>query len=175
MYQKNRRTVKQPMEQEEKKQKIKSQIDQLDRDIIKLLEENALRSSTELAKLLHSSDATIRRRVRRLIDNNTISIHAVTNPDKIGFPSRALFGLNVATGVVDSTVQMLFEKPEVIWVTITTGRFNIIFATVFSSNNDLYHFLHAELPAIEESMQCETFICLKALVRPQFHGSVMLG
>jgi Lrp/AsnC family transcriptional regulator for asnA, asnC and gidA len=55
-------------------------LDQLDRDIIRLLQQNGRRSNTEMARTLSVTETTIRNRVTRLVDEELINIVAVPTP-----------------------------------------------------------------------------------------------
>ena len=136
-------------------------MDLLDREIIKLLEEDGRCSSIEMAKRLHSSPATIRRKVKRLIDNNTIRIIARTNPDKIGLLVRALICLHIVPNGIDSVLRWLFARPEVMWAASTTGRFDIVFVVRFVDASELTSFIQKDLAKLEGMTGSETFVCLQ--------------
>ena len=63
----------------------RQKIDDLDLEIINLLERDGRLPNTELAKRLHSSEATIRKRIKRLIDEGFIKVMAVRNRSKLGY------------------------------------------------------------------------------------------
>jgi len=136
-------------------------MDLLDQEIIKLLEEDGRCSSIEMAKRLHSSPATIRRKVKRLIDSNTIRIIARTNPDKVGLLVRALICLHVAPNSIDSVLQWLFARPEVMWASSTTGRFDVVCVVRFVKASELTSFIQKDLPHMEGMIGSETFVCLQ--------------
>jgi Lrp/AsnC family transcriptional regulator for asnA, asnC and gidA len=63
----------------------RQKIDDLDLDIINLLERDGRLPNTELAKALNCSEATIRKRIKRLIDEGFIKVMAVRNRAKLGY------------------------------------------------------------------------------------------
>jgi len=63
----------------------RQKIDDLDLDIINLLERDGRLPNTELAKELNCSEATIRKRIKRLIDEGFIKVMAVRNRAKLGY------------------------------------------------------------------------------------------
>jgi len=63
----------------------RKKIDDLDLEIINLLERDGRLPNTELAKRLNSSEATIRKRLKRLIDEDYIKVVAVRNRSKLGY------------------------------------------------------------------------------------------
>ncbi len=136
-------------------------MDLLDRELIKILEENGRASSKKLAKQLNSSPATIRRKVKRLIDNNTIRIIAITNPAKSGVLVHVLICLHVVPNRIDSVMKWLFGRQEVNWSANTTGRFDVIFVARFIDTNELTSFIQNDLPQVEGITGSETFVCLQ--------------
>lgn len=88
-------------------------IDGLDERLIHLLENDARQSSEVLAAQLNTSPATIRRRVRKLIQSEVLRIVAVVDSSKVGLPLTAVIALDVAHEKLDSVTQMLVSRPEV--------------------------------------------------------------
>lgn len=135
-------------------------IDGLDERLIHLLENDARQSSEVLAAQLNTSPATIRRRVRKLIQSEVLRIVAVVDSSKVGLPLTAVIALDVAHEKLDSVTQMLVSRPEVKWVSTTTGRFDILVMATFPSTDELSVFVQRELAKIEGVRDSETFICL---------------
>jgi len=134
--------------------------DRLDERLVHLLEKDAAQSSEALAKQLSVSAATVRRRVRRLIQSGALRIVAVVDPNKVGFPLAAVIAFDVDHDKLDSVTQLLASRPEVRWVSTTTGRFDILVLVRFRSTNELSDFIQRELVDIEGVRGSETFICL---------------
>jgi Lrp/AsnC family transcriptional regulator for asnA, asnC and gidA len=55
-------------------------IDSIDASIIELLQRDGRLSNTDIARELDVSEATVRGRIKRLIDDEVIQIVAVSNP-----------------------------------------------------------------------------------------------
>ena len=134
--------------------------DWLDESLVQLLEKDAAQSSEALAKQLNVSAVTVRRRVRRLIQSGVLRIVAVVDPNKVGFPLTAVIAFDVAHDKLDSVTQLLASRPEVQWVSTTTGRFDVLVLVRFRSTNELSDFIQRELVDIEGVRDSETFICL---------------
>ncbi len=60
-------------------------IDDFDSQIIHLLKQNGRMPNTEIGKRLNLSDTAIRKRIKRLVDNEIIQIVAVVNQLKLGY------------------------------------------------------------------------------------------
>lgn len=135
-------------------------VDALDKKLIDLLQEDAGRSSDVIAKRLKVSAATVRRRIRRLVKNNVISIGAIVDPGKVELPLAAIIALDVTSDKLDSVMKALASRPEIIWVSTTTGQFDIISLARFPSTDELSRFVLNEMSKIEGIKDSETFICL---------------
>lgn len=134
--------------------------DSTDERIVRILGQDARQNSEVLSKQLNLSSATIRRRLRRLINNGALRIIGVINPEQFGLELAAVIAIDVVNNKLKLAMEMLAKRSEVRWVTTTTGRYDIIAMARFPSTDALSGFLTkdlAELPGIKDS---ETFICL---------------
>ena len=135
-------------------------LDKTDRQLIKLLEENAWQTSEALARQLEVSSATVRRRQKQLVRNGVIRAVAITNPDRVATGVCAMIALNVYHNEVDNVMQTLASQPEAQWVATTTGRFDAFALVEFNSMEELFQFVRGRLLSIEGVKDSETFICL---------------
>ncbi len=145
-------------------------VDSVDKRLIRLLQEDAGRSSAVLARRLKVSPATVRRRTSRLIKNQVIRIGAVADPKKVGLPLAAIMAIDVVNGKLDSVFRTLTSKPEVIWVSTTTGRFDVIAMVRFPSIDELARFVQSELSEVDGIRDSETFICLHFESKPEHYS-----
>jgi Lrp/AsnC family transcriptional regulator for asnA, asnC and gidA len=60
-------------------------IDDVDAEIIELLKKNGRMPNTEMANLLDLSETAIRKRLKRLLDDEIIQVVAVVNQRKLGY------------------------------------------------------------------------------------------
>ena len=56
---------------------------------------------------------------------------------------------------------MLAQRPEIGWVSTTTGRFDILALARFASTDELSDFVEKKVTRIEGVNNSETFICLR--------------
>jgi Lrp/AsnC family transcriptional regulator for asnA, asnC and gidA len=134
-------------------------MDELDRQLIGLLEQDAHRSTTAIAKQLGVSSSTVRRRIRKLVQSGTLRIVGRPDPFKTGFPLRAVVALDASHQNLQELTQELAKRSEIRWLAATSGRFDVIFIAWFESADKLYNFL-TEVGAMEGVRNSETFICL---------------
>ena len=60
-------------------------IDDIDAEMVKLLKKNGRMPNTEIANKLNLSETAIRKRLKRLLDDEIIQIVAVVNQSKMGY------------------------------------------------------------------------------------------
>lgn len=137
-----------------------NQLDELDNQLLKLLYIDALQSSNELAKQLHTSSATIRRRINRLKQNKQLKFIAVTEPLKRNNLITAVILLEVSHDKLSDASQMLIKKDEIIWLTTATGQFNIIALVQFPHMEWLHQFFLNVLGVIEGLRSSKVYLCL---------------
>jgi len=135
-------------------------IDSLDKQLIDLLTQDARQSSDVLGKRLDVSSSTIRRRVKKLIEQGIINIIAVAEPVKVGLSVEAVIAFDVSHEKVNSILKAIRKYPQVRWAAAMSGRFDIMALVWFDSTEDLYMFMENEIGNIGGVLKSETFICL---------------
>jgi len=135
-------------------------MDDLDEKIMRLLRSDAHQSGETLSKKLGVTAATIRRRIRELLRRKILRIVGLVDPNKIGFPLAAVIAFDVEQEKLESVVKMLANRPEVVWVSTTTGRFDIIALVRFRATDELAAFMQKEMRQSQGFRDSETFICL---------------
>jgi Lrp/AsnC family transcriptional regulator for asnA, asnC and gidA len=135
--------------------------DSIDEQIVRLIGQDGRQTSEQIAKILNISAATVRRRIKRLVENNMMHFVAVVDPADFGFPLPAVIAIDIIQGKQETVVKELSELPEVKWLASTVGRYDILAGTRFRSINDLTEFVTKVLPKVDGVKDIETFICLK--------------
>ncbi len=144
-----------------------SKIDSVDEQIVRLLGQDARQNSETLAKQLNLSAATVRRRLRKLIGNDLLRIVGVVDPASFGFPLIVTITLDVAHDKMRLAMEELAKRPEVIFVSTITGRYDIIVIARFRSTECLSEFVTKELAKLEGVRDSETFVCLEVKKGPR--------
>ena len=137
-------------------------VDQFDKEIISLLEQDARQSSEKLARQLSASPSTVRRRIGDLIKRKVIRVVAIPEPKKIGASLVAIVAFQVTHEKMNSFVATMGRRKDVKCLYMTSGRFDAIALMWFSSTEQLYYFMEREISKIEGIKATETFICLRA-------------
>ena len=135
-------------------------MDLLDARIVRLMELDARQTSDAIARQIEVSSATVRRRLKRLLDTGELHIEAYRDPLKLGLPVAALIGLNIEHDLHEQVMAAIRRLSEVIWASTTTGRFDGFAFVLSSSTDDLYMFLRDVLLKAAGIRDSETFLCL---------------
>ena len=146
-------------------------LDQLDKTIINALQTNGRASNAEVARTLGVSEGTIRRRLKRLTQNNVIKVVAYPETKVLGFSTEALIGLQVDPDKTDSVVQNVSKIDETYWVSVTTGTFDMFAWVALPSSEELGNFLREKIGAIDGVQRTETFVSLMVTKRG-YSGSI---
>lgn len=139
--------------------------DQLDRQIISMLQADGRCSNREIARNLSVPEATVRYRVRRLTESGLLRITALVEPERLGYTLTAVVSLQAEAQRVPEIANILASFPEVMYLVITTGEFDIILTATFLDQDDLYAFLTDRLANIEGVTRSNTAIGLNIIKR----------
>ena len=135
-------------------------LDSVAKGIIEQLQQDGRRSYASIAKVVGLSEAAVRQRVQRLLDTGVVQIVAVTDPLQVGFERQALIGINIQ-GDVTAVADALAEIPEVDYVVITAGSFDLIAEVVCEDDDHLFDLLSSRIRIIDGVTGTETFVYLK--------------
>ncbi len=124
-------------------------IDDLDRVIIKSLQEDGRMPFDKIASQANVSARTISSRVNRLVDQGIISIVAVVNPERIGYPVLATVFIETEINRTKAVADYLASMEEVAFVGLTSGDPDIYASIRAESNSAIATFMSEKLPAIE--------------------------
>ena len=135
-------------------------MDELDTKIIALLQEDGRASNAGIARKVGVSEGTVRRRLRRLIQDEYIRVVALLDPGRMGYASEALIGVQFDPDKVDQVSEDLTQLEEVNWVAITTGAYDIFAWATLHSSESLGIFLRTKVGTIPGVRRTETFVNL---------------
>jgi len=140
-------------------------MDELDAKIIAILQEDGRASNAGIARRVGVSEGTVRRRLKRLVDDDFIQVVAMLNPGMMGFGSEALIGVQVDPDKVDEVSRAISRLDEIDWVAVTTGSFDIFAWATLESSEILGLFLRTRLGVIPGVRRTETFVSLSVKKR----------
>jgi Lrp/AsnC family transcriptional regulator for asnA, asnC and gidA len=135
-------------------------LDDVDKALIEALQQDGRLPYTRLAHHVGLSEAAVRQRVQRLIESEVTQIVAVTDPMTLGFRRMAMVGLRVE-GDVRSVADALAAVPEVDYVVIVSGSFDLLLEIVCEDDEHLLSLLNDKVRTIGGVRTSETFTYLR--------------
>ena len=143
-------------------------MDNLDRTIINILEQDGRASNALIARSTGVSEGTVRRRLNKLISTSIIKVVAMPDPRALGYESEALIGVQVDPDKINEVANNLTELPSTRWVAITTGSFDMFAWVALPDPERLGQFLREKVGPIPGVRRTETFVNL--VVRKREYG-----
>jgi Lrp/AsnC family transcriptional regulator, regulator for asnA, asnC and gidA len=152
-------------------------VDELDIAILKHLQKDGRKSFTDIAKALGTAVGTIRNRVTKMVDEDTVRIIGRVNPYRVGFNSPATINVSVQPRLIGEAINEISECPEVSYIALVTGEYNLIVDVMCRDGNHLTDFLVNRLPHVTGVVNFQTSIVLRIhkfaqpdlnLVKPDF-------
>lgn len=142
------------------------EVDQLDRQILALLMENAKMTYAEIGRKLFVSGGTIHVRMKKLEEAGVVKgQQLLVDQEKLGFDVVAFLGIYLDKSSLYAEVSEQLKKiPEVVSAHYTTGLYNIFAKIVCRDTNHLREVLHDKLQKISGLQRTETFISLEASI-----------
>ena len=137
------------------------ELDDVDRQIMKLLRHDARLSYAHIARTVGLSEPTVRKRIDRLVHAGAIINAARINPAPIGFPLDAMVGINVQRGKVREVGRKLAAMENVAYVAYVAGNFDIIIQAYLPHMEGLFKFLNEDLERIDGIAGTQTWNVLR--------------
>ena len=137
-------------------------IDNLDRDILKILIKDAKIPYTEIAKRLVVSPGTIHVRMKRMerlgiVKGATLEL----DPAKVGYDLTAFVGIYLIKGsVYNEVIEEIKQITEIVEAHYTTGEYSIFIKILCKNTDHLREVVAAKLQSLKGVMRTETIISL---------------
>ncbi len=146
---------------EAKTGRVVEEVTPLDKRIIEHLQADGRRSFTSIAADLGVSEAAVRARVGRLQRKGVLQVVGVTNPLKLGFHQMAMVAVRCESERLIEIADEIASFPEVSYVVITAGTYDLLVETVCEDTEDLLRFLTEKMRRVEGVRDTETFVYLR--------------
>lgn len=144
-----------------------SQLDDVSKLIVEQLQHDGRKSYSEIGKVVGLSEAAVRQRVQKLTDNGVMQIVAVTDPMRLGFKRQAMIGIRCA-GDVREVADLLADIPDVDYVVLTAGSFDILVEVVCEDDDNLIALINSKIRNLPGVSATETFVYLS--LHKQFYN-----
>ena len=139
------------------------QIDNVDKQIISLLMQDAMMPYTEIAKKLFVSSGTVHVRMRKMQEMGVIKrAELVIDHTALGYDITAFLGIYLQkSSLYNQVVKALQKIPEVIECNYTTGNYSMFAKIVCRDTAHLKEVLSDKIQGINGIERTETFISLE--------------
>ncbi|HWS51866.1 MAG TPA: Lrp/AsnC family transcriptional regulator [Microbacterium sp.] len=132
-------------------------LDDVSKKIIELLQEDGRRPYAEIGRAVGLSEAAARQRVQRMTEAGLIQIVAVTDPMQLGFHRMAMIGIR-STGDPRVVAEDLAKIPELAYVIVTLGTFDILAEAVCENDEDLLELIATRIRAVPGVAHTESLL-----------------
>jgi len=139
------------------------ELDALDRQIIARLQQDGRSANVDIARHIGISEATVRKRLERLVSEEIIRITAIPNPAKVGLSTVTFLNFDVDLAQLDRVTDQLGQLPEVRAIYYTSGESDLIVEAWFPSGDALLRFLTQRVAVISGIRGAATSHVLRTL------------
>jgi len=125
------------------------ELDKTDYAIVDLLRADGRLPYRAIARTLGLTEATVRARVKRLEESDTMRVVAVTDIEAAGYSMLLAIGVQVENRSPEAVARDMAEIPEVFSVNVVVGTHDVEILVVAEDQAALNHLLTEQLAAME--------------------------
>jgi DNA-binding Lrp family transcriptional regulator len=124
-------------------------MDALDRRIAAALQLNGRATWREVARVLGTSESTVARRGRQLLDSGLVRVTGQPDAARVGLGNPVLVQLNCAAGMIKRVATELAARPDVRFLAVVTSTYDVLVELIVPSKARLAHVLTDEFASVE--------------------------
>jgi DNA-binding Lrp family transcriptional regulator len=125
-----------------------SHLDDLDKEILGVMQEDGRASFQSVAKRLGVSESTVRRRFESITERGCATIATLIPAGVLGYEAEVLFWLSVTPSELDAVAEALTEHRGVRHISATLGNASLLCEVIMPTTADLHHFTSRTLAGI---------------------------
>jgi Lrp/AsnC family transcriptional regulator for asnA, asnC and gidA len=126
------------------------QIDDTDREILSILQENYRISYKQLGDKVKMAASSVHNRVQNMINTGVIKeFDTLIDPFKVGYETIALVGLSVDPLRLNEIAEQIATYEEVQLVATTTGDHDIVIRVIEKNDKELWRFINEKIKTID--------------------------
>ncbi|UXD21917.1 AsnC family transcriptional regulator [Ignicoccus pacificus DSM 13166] len=142
---------------------MRENIDEVDKEILRMLQEDGRTSFSRIAKKLNLSEATIHLRVKRLKERGILKgFHADVDPEKVGKKVLAFILVKIDAKKYPETLSKIAEFRDVYEVHDITGEYSALLKVRVSNKDELAKLLD-EIGKLDGVMDTYTMYALRTI------------
>jgi Lrp/AsnC family transcriptional regulator for asnA, asnC and gidA len=138
-----------------------------------LLQMDGRMASSEIAKNTGVPEATVRYRLKRIIERKYIQIVAAANPIKLGFGIAACISIEAESRQVDHVIEELEKIDRVAYIAQMTSIPNVEIETYIETINELHEVL-SRVEAIDGIIRVDTSF-IRRIAKERFDFGTPMG
>ncbi|MFZ5858929.1 MAG: Lrp/AsnC family transcriptional regulator [Chloroflexota bacterium] len=142
---------------------VNQPLDEIDRFIVEAMRKDGRVAFSQIAEQLNVSAGMIRLRYNRLVEEGYLRVVAISNPLRLGYKTMAMIGIRVDGSRLLEAAEKIAKLEEVIYLVVTSGRFDIFAEVVCRDQDHLLEFISGKLSRIEGVRESESFMHLKIM------------
>lgn len=108
-------------------------MDELDRRLLQLLQEDGRAPFTQLAKKIGLSETAVRFRYKNLVEQGVARTVSIVDPYALDFQAPAVINIDVEPGKIEAVARQIAELPETAYLVVTLGPYDLL-AEVYCRN-----------------------------------------
>jgi Lrp/AsnC family transcriptional regulator for asnA, asnC and gidA len=134
---------------------VDADLDDVDRRIVRHLQEDGRRSVSTIAKDLGLSHAGVRQRVQRLLESRVVQIGAVTAPGTHGYTQMTFVGVR-ADHRIQAVAAAVTELDEAYYVVVCSGAVDVMAEVMCRDERHLLELIE-RIRAIDGVVETQSF------------------
>lgn len=137
------------------------ELDETDREILRILQEDARTPFSEIARRIDMSSATVHDRVGRMENAGVLEgYHAKVNAKEVGYGVSAFVGLRVEQGREEDALDRLRQIEGVREIHLTTGEWDVLMKIVAADTDALRDLMFENIANMDGFSRSQTMIIL---------------
>jgi Lrp/AsnC family transcriptional regulator for asnA, asnC and gidA len=136
-------------------------MDKTDRNILSILNLDGRTPYTDIARELNISEATVRNRVSRLLEEKVVQVIGLVDPYQLGYDAPAMIGVAVDPPLLEAAAERIATFPEVSYLIMVSGEFDLLVEVMCRNRQELTDFLNKKLRHVEGVTGTQSSLILK--------------
>ena len=136
-------------------------MDDLDLKIIEELRQDGRASNSTIARTLGVSEGTVRRRLKRLVEDQAFEVRVTPNLTRQGGTARSILGIHAAPDMVEQVLDSVAELDEVSYAVSAIGRYDVLAWVELEDHAALGRFVMDKIGVIPGVRRSETHVILE--------------
>ncbi len=101
-------------------------MDEIDRSILQVLQEDGRAPFTQIAKRVGLSEAAVRARYKGLVEQGVVRTVSIVDPFALDFQAPAIIVVTVEAGKTEEVAHAISELPETAYLVLTLGSHDLL-------------------------------------------------